>query len=170
MEFYDVVRARRSVRKFTGEPVPAEARKRIAQCVVAAPSACNRQPYRFLWIEDPELLKKLRTVALQPDILNAPVVVAGLVNCDAAWRDDHDPRSVGEIDLAIAAEHLVLAVTAEKLGSCWVAAFDTVRAAEVLEIQSPWRVDVLFPIGHPDPAGTLRPFVRVDADEMMKVL
>ncbi len=169
MDFYDVISARRSVRQFTAEPVSAEARARIAQCVAAAPSACNRQPYRFLWIENPELIRQLHSVTVQPSILDAPVVVAGLVNRDAAWRlNENDARSIGEIDLAIAAEHFALAVTAEKLGSCWVAAFDTVRAAEILQVQAPWYVDVLFPVGHP--AGDLRPFARVSADEMMKVL
>ncbi|MCQ2378577.1 MAG: nitroreductase family protein [Victivallaceae bacterium] len=170
MEFFDVLRARRSVRSFQDRAIPDDSFRRIVDAVVCAPSACNRQPYRFLWVRSPELRRKLKTTTLQPTILDAPVVVAGCVDRTAAWRlNAADDRSIGEVDLAIAVEHLVLAAAAESLGSCWVGAFDTKRAAESLGVEEPWRVDFLLPIGFP--AGNVSPFTRgVPAEEMMKVL
>ena len=54
MEFYDVIRLRRSIRSYRPVPVPEDALERIAEAVDMAPSACNRQPYRILVVKDPE--------------------------------------------------------------------------------------------------------------------
>ena len=93
MDFFDVLRARRSVRSFQDREIPDDVFRKLAESIVCAPSACNRQPYRFLWVRSPELRRQLHSTTMQPAILDAPVVVAGCVNRSAAWRrDDSDDR------------------------------------------------------------------------------
>ena len=53
MDFYDVLRARRSIRGFDADrPVPEDSLQRIMRAVQCAPSACNRQPWRFVVVFD----------------------------------------------------------------------------------------------------------------------
>ena len=46
MDFYDVIKKRRSIRSYKSDPVPEKALKRIAEAVHLAPSACNMQPWK----------------------------------------------------------------------------------------------------------------------------
>ncbi len=170
MEFYEVLRERRSIRSFTAEPISPEVISRLAESVYLAPSGCNLQPYRFLFVTEGELLGKLRTACRQTSVQEAPLLAVALVNRSGAWKmSDADRRSIGEIDLAIAVEHLALAATAEKLGSCWIAAFDVDRVNEILQVREPYCADILLPIGHP--AAAPRAFSRpVPPNELVKVV
>ncbi|HHH76129.1 MAG TPA: NAD(P)H nitroreductase, partial [Phycisphaerae bacterium] len=60
MEYYDVVKKRRSVRKFTDESVPRESLERIAQAGLDAPSGLNLQNRHFVIVDDPEVLARMR--------------------------------------------------------------------------------------------------------------
>ena len=170
MEFYEVLRERRSIRSFTDEPIAPEVISRLVESVFLAPSGCNLQPYRFLFITEGELLGKLRTACRQRSVQEAPLLAVALVNRSGAWKmNATDDRSIGEIDLAIAVEHLSLAATAEGLGSCWIAAFDVRKVNEILQVREPYCADILLPIGHPGEEP--RPFFRpVPRDELVKVV
>ena len=156
MEFYDVLRKRRSIRAYKEDPVPPEVLERIASAAHNAPSACNLQPYRFLVLTDAELIARLNAVTRQKFIGRAPVVIAALGNEEAAWhRNGH---SLMEFDLGIAMEHIVLAAAAEGLGSCYIGAFDVDAANRLLRVPSGWSAVMLTPLGYP--AEAPRPFVR----------
>ena len=72
MTFLDLVRLRRSVRRYRPEAVPREALERCLEAARLAPSACNSQPWRFLVVETPELRKRIVTEALSgPYAMNA---------------------------------------------------------------------------------------------------
>lgn len=56
--FMDVVRARRSIRTFRSDPVPGEAVERLLEAASLAPSSCNRQPWRFVLVNQRELIRR----------------------------------------------------------------------------------------------------------------
>lgn len=58
--FHDVVRQRRSVRMFSERPVPREAIEWIVRAAASAPSGANRQPWRFVCVQDPEKKRAIR--------------------------------------------------------------------------------------------------------------
>lgn len=147
MQFYDVVRARRSVRNFRASPVEPEKLERIFQAVQLAPSACNLQPYRFLVVRSGSLRERLGSV-LQAWVFTAPVLVVALGHRLTAWH--RDGQSIHPIDVAIAVEHLVLAATAEGLGTCWICAFDRTALVHALDLDSTWDPVAVVPIGYPD--------------------
>jgi nitroreductase len=62
MQFYDVIRRRRSVRKFKPDVVDNEIVKRILEAGMWAPSAGNMQPWRFIVVQDRELKKRMANV------------------------------------------------------------------------------------------------------------
>ena len=62
METWDAIRARRNVRRYRAEPVPAADLDRIAEAAWRAPSASNRQHWDFVVVTDPDQLRALSEV------------------------------------------------------------------------------------------------------------
>ena len=60
---YEILRKRRSIRSFRPDPVPREVIEGIVRVATTAPSGANKQPWRFVAIQDPELKKKIRAAA-----------------------------------------------------------------------------------------------------------
>ncbi len=61
--FYDIMRRRRSVRMFSDRPVSRETIEWIVRAAATAPSGANKQPWRFVCVQDPELKRKIRFAA-----------------------------------------------------------------------------------------------------------
>lgn len=167
MEFYDVIKQRRSIRSFKSDPIPESSVSRIAQAINAAPSACNLQPFCFKLIVNQEIKSALAQCCRQEFPSEAPAILAVISDPEKAWKRN-DGFNSADTDMAIAMEHAILAAAAEGLGSCWVCAFDPQKAAEVLQVKPPLRVAALCPIGFP--AAPAREFVRKAESEIFEVI
>jgi F420 biosynthesis protein FbiB-like protein len=148
---HELIRERRSVRRFTDEPVPQEVIERILETATYAPNAHNRQPWRFVVLSNPKHRTRLadamgrefrktllgegitveeaqaQVARSRARIIEAPAAV--LLCMDAAVIDSHaDPkRQEGEKlmamqSVAIAGGYLLLAAHAEGLGGVWMCA------------------------------------------------
>jgi len=148
MEFYEVIRRRRSIRGYKSTSIPGESLSRIFEAVRLAPTACNLQPFRFLVLESVEARKQACECYTQTWLTEAPVVVVALGSRQQAWKR-FDGTSAHTIDVSIALEHFVLAAAAEGLGTCWVCAFDQEHLARKLELGEEWEVVALTPLGFP---------------------
>lgn len=147
MEFYDVVKARRSIRGYKSDPVPEDALKKIAEAVSLSPSACNIQPWSFRIVVNPVLRRKICAVYTAPWLAEAPAIAIALGNADVCWkRLDGEP--IIPVDIGIAMEHLVLAAAAEGLGTCWICAYDVAKMNKVLNILPPWNAYAITPLGY----------------------
>ena len=167
MEFYDVLKTRRSIRGYKPDAVPEDALKRIAEAVRTAPTACNRQPYRLLLVRNAEKRAALASVYPKEWFAQAPVI-AVMTACESeAWvRREGD--SIVNVDAAIAMEHFILAAAAEGLGTCWICAYVRSEADRVLGLASGWRSVAMSPLGYAAvPAG---PFLRKEVKELVKVV
>jgi nitroreductase len=115
----DVIRKRRSIRKFTDEDVSEEQVETLLEMAMCAPNRLDRQPWHFVVIRDKELQKQVADVLrIHPYLETAPVVIAvgGLPQASPTWI----------MDVSAATENLVLAATAMGLGAVWVGSPDTV--------------------------------------------
>ncbi|WP_176012531.1 nitroreductase family protein [Victivallis sp. Marseille-Q1083] len=148
MDFYKVIEQRRSIRQYSDRPVDDAVLERLAHAVQLAPSACNRQPWRFEIVFNPQLRQKIGTVYTAPWLQEAPAVVVAIGNRENCWKR-LEGTPIIEVDIGIAMEHLVLAAAAEGLGTCWICAFDIARMNAALEIQPPWSVEAISPLGYP---------------------
>ena len=59
MEFYEVVRTRRSTRAFKSDPIPEDVLSRVLEAMRIAPSGSNRQPWKFILVKGNDLMKKV---------------------------------------------------------------------------------------------------------------
>ena len=165
MSVLEVIRERRSVRRYNGDPVPEETLARVLEAARLAPSAGNRQEWRFVVVRDAELRAQLVEAANgQAFVGQAPVVIAA-----CAEAGSH-VMSCGQlsypIDVAIALEHLALQATEEGLGTCWVGAFSEEAVRKLLGLPAEVRVVELMPLGYP--AATAPPKRRLALDEIVK--
>jgi len=116
MEVFEAIKARRSVRSYTPEPVPDETLRRLLEAARLAPSAMNYQPWRFIVVRSQEARDRIaRGGMFARFVRGAPVVI---VACGDTGSRFHVH------DTCIALEHLVLAATSMGLGSCWIGSFD----------------------------------------------
>lgn len=148
MEFYEVLKQRRSIRNYRPDPVSREVLEKLSSAVAVAPSANNRQPWKFLAVTDPARLAAIREACPQRLLENAPAIVVVAGNGEEAWRRP-EGTSILDIDIGIAMEHLVLAATAEGLGSCWVCAYNLEKMTAALGLEAPWQALALTPLGYP---------------------
>ncbi|HOJ31148.1 MAG TPA: nitroreductase family protein [bacterium] len=150
MEFCQVIKTRRSIRKYTGKEIDEEVLRRVLDAARIAPSGSNRQPWKFIVVKDSERKNKLAQLCHnQFFIAEAPVVIV------ACGRNIHYNRGgwMGDcsvlVDVAIAVDHLTLAARAEGLGTCWIGLFDNTGTKKFLEIPDDVNVVALTPLGYP---------------------
>ena len=168
MNVYEAIQARKSVRDYLAKDVPDEKIERVLQAARMAPSASNRQEWRFVVVRDEKIRAELASAALaQTFVAEAPVV---FVCC--AETDEHVMRC-GQmsypIDVAIAVDHMTLAAVEEDLGTCWIGAFDEAAVKSILGIPKGIRVVAILPMGYPADPGTVKksrlPMDRLVRDE-----
>lgn len=136
-----------SARKFTSEAVSLEDVDYIMECVRLAPSAVNRQPWHWLIVRSDEAKEKLQECYDREWFKTAPMYIVGMKNVNENWVRRYDEKPHGDIDVAIAAEHLCLAATERGLGTCWVCNSDTDKMQQFFPHEG-FEAVVIIPLGH----------------------
>lgn len=147
--FLSLCQKRASVRDYLPTLPSAEVVARIKEAVRLAPSACNKQPWRFFYVTQPDVLAQLCATYPRPWLATAPALFVAVKNVEENWVRPADHHAHGDIDLAIAVEHLCLAAAEEGLCTCWVCNFDTQACAEILNLGANWQPVAMTPIGFP---------------------
>lgn len=148
MEVKEAIERRRSVRSYRDEEVPRSLLEDIMESVRMAPSASNRQDWKFVIVDKESVKDQLYKAANEQSFVrDAPVVIAGvatepeeMMSCEV---------NAGTVDLSIALDHLTLRAAEEGLGTCWIGAFDQDKAKEILEIPKDHKIISLMPLGYP---------------------
>lgn len=148
MDFNDLVTKRYSIREYLPTPVPEDVLHRIMEAARQAPSACNLQPWHFYVIQDEKTRLALFPPEHQQWLACVPVIVVACSVPEIAWVRIFDGKNHADIDLAIAMEHIVLAATAEGLGSCWICAFNPEHVRRTLNLPLTEEPVALTPIGY----------------------
>jgi nitroreductase len=165
MEFYEVISNRRSIRAYKKDPVEDSKLSRILNAARLAPTAANRQPYSLIVVKDEETRQRLKDAYSQEWFFTAPVIVCACALPDDAWKRN-DGKGYVDVDVAIAMDHLILAASAEGLGTCWIAAFKPEVVREVLNIPDNMEPLVLTPLGYPETIP--EPTFRKPLEEMVR--
>lgn len=163
---------RRSVRWFLPTPVPTALLYQAVGISSQAPSACNRQPFRFDLLAHADDAQKIAALAMGTAGFdhNIPclIVVVGDLSCYPAERDRH----VIYIDASLATMQLMLALDTLGLASCpinWPDIESRERAiAQKLKLEPFERPVMLLAIGYPDPAGGIAFSQKKSADLLIR--
>ena len=166
MHVHEAISARYSVRSYESREIEQEKLDRVMEAARLAPSAGNRQEWRFVVVRDYDKRQALMAAASdQAFVGEAPVVIA------ACAKHDGRVMKCGQlsypIDVAIALEHIALQAVEEGLGTCWIGAFDEASTKQILSIPTgdDVRVVELMTLGYP--ADSLRPKDRLAPDEIV---
>lgn len=158
MDVLDAIRNRRSVRSYSSKPIPADVLDRVRLALRSAPSACNFQPWHFIFVADAELRRKLAHASFdQLWIAEAPLIVVGCGLPQQAYKHMGGSGNSVDVDVAIALDHLTLAAVADELGTCWIGAFDEERVKRVLGVPAGVKVVAMTPLGYPASADLVAP-------------
>ena len=115
MDATDALLTRRSIRKYTKEPVSAEVIKMLLEAAMAAPSAGNQQPWHFVVIRDREILDEIPKLHPYAQMVKeAPVAIVVCGDKRSVKYKDYWPQ-----DCAAATQNLLLAAHANNLGAVW---------------------------------------------------
>lgn len=149
MNLKELCEARYSVRAYKPDAVPAEKLEYVKECTRLAPSAVNRQPWRFRLITSPEERALLQQCYDRDWFREAPAYILACKNTEEAWTRRYDGLNHADIDIAIAVEHLCLAAAEQGLGTCWVCNFRVQLCKELFRLPEQLEPSVIIPIGYP---------------------
>ncbi len=163
MDVLTAIKTRRSVRSYAARPIPPAKLERLRQALRYAPSACNLQPWRFLFVTDVELRRQLARASYdQLWMAEAPLIVVGCGHPRDAYQHMGGYGNSVDVDVAIALDHLTLAAVAEGLGTCWIGAFDEARVKKLLSAPKPVKVVAMTPVGYPATPDLITPIAEGD--------
>jgi nitroreductase len=167
METWDAIRARRNVRTYTQDPVPAADLDRIAEAGWRAPSASNRQHWNFIIVTDPEQLQALSTVWQGARHIAGAAAAIALV---LPHPEDERTKVVDQYDLGQATYAIMLAAADLGIGTGHSSVGDQEKAREILGVPDDHDVAYLIGVGYPADR-PLKPIVkpsRLPFDEVVR--
>ncbi len=167
METWDAIRARRNVRTYRPDPVPAADLDRIAEAGWRAPSASNRQHWNFIIVTDREQLQALSTVWQGAKHIAGAVAAIALILPHPA---DERMKLTDRYDLGQATYAMMLAAADLGIGTGHSSIGDQERAREILGVPDDHDVTYLIGVGYPDDR-PLKPIVkpnRMPFDEVVR--
>ncbi len=167
----DLINRRQSVRRYADKPVEKEKLDRCLQSALMAPSACNAQPWRFIVVDDPVLVKKVaketwnKLVSFNKFVEQAPVIIVITIEksplvptVGGIIKNKEYPL----IDIGIAAEHFCLQATEEGLGTCMLGWFNEKSVQKLLNIPKSRRIGLLISLGYEPEGYKQREKIRKD--------
>jgi nitroreductase len=141
MDALEAIRKRRSVRKYTGAPIPCQDLETIVDAGRLAASGSNAQPWDFIVVTDREMIQRLKVAAQWME--NAGAIIAVVMDPESRWWVE---------DGAAAVENMLIASTALGYGSCWLEGYTLPREKEfkaLLGVPKEKRLLTLVPLGVP---------------------
>ncbi|MBW6514648.1 MAG: nitroreductase family protein [Candidatus Syntrophosphaera sp.] len=156
MELKELIASRHSVRDFLPDPIPEDILRDILEAGRLAPSAQNKQPWRYLVFQDPNEIKKLARncglIGLSNFFISkAPCLI--IACADASKNVRINQQDYYLVDTAISFQQMILTAWDHGIGSCWLAAFSEKVLSKYLKLPKSWRIVALSPFGYPADKG-----------------
>ena len=150
MNVIEAIEKRHSFRgSYKPDSVPREDLVKIVEAGLAAPSGCNKQTTSLICVDDPEVLKKVKSVIEPPIAQTAPVFICVLTQRIKAYRD----KCYSIQDYSAAIENMLLAIVALGYQSCWYEGHITDddrigdKIAKVLNVPEEYELVCILPVG-----------------------
>ena len=167
-KLFEIVQKRFTCRKYSEESISIEIIKELATKALIAPSADNRQAYRFFILEKTEYYKVRKLI--KQDCVNCWTFLVFLFSVpEEAYIRTFDNRSYDWIDAAIAFDHFILLLTEAGFGTAWTStALDPKALTVALKLPKTWELIAYTPVGYPlEQAPPLEHRLRRRAEELI---
>ena len=165
MEFLELARKRYSVRAYKSDAVEDDKLNQVLEAARLAPTACNLQPFQLIVIHTQGKEAELKRIYGSSWFVQAPLVICACGIPSESWRR-RDGKNYCDVDVTIAMDHLILAAASLGLGTCWVGAFNSDAAREVLKLPDGVEPIAFTPLGYP--ADNLKPKNRKPLKELVR--
>jgi nitroreductase len=174
--FYEILKKRRSVRKYADRAVSDSEIERILESARLAPSSNNTQCWRFLVIRDKGKIRELAGAGplISKPVIgfieNAPCVIVCCAEPKAIYHkaaSSFIPADLAVMDVTIATEHIVLSAAEMGLGTCWIGWVSEKKAEKILNLPKNWKVIALLAVGWPDTPLEIREPNRKPIEEIV---
>jgi nitroreductase len=150
MDFMDLAKERKSVRKYSDKEVEDDKIDIILEAARLAPSSANKQCWSYIVVRNKETIAEIATRGtgiFNSWLKKAPVVIVACGNPkESGSRNDMDYYLV---DIEISMEHIMLQAADLGLGTCWIGWFDEKEMRRILGIPENLKVVAFTPIGYP---------------------
>ncbi|HLN53998.1 MAG TPA: nitroreductase family protein [Lentimicrobium sp.] len=156
MDFSELAKLRQSDRKYLAKPVEKDT---IIQCLETArisPSANNSQPWKFVVIDEPELVAEtaqcVNMLGMNKFAHEVPVFIAVVAEKESLLSTVHGAMSQKRyylMDIGMAVNQFCLQAADLGLGTCIIGWFDEKKVKKILKMDAKKRVPLLISIGYP---------------------
>jgi nitroreductase len=148
-QILDLIKSRRSVRKFSGEPLEAQMLEQIMEAGRWAPSGTNNQPWRFAVVSDPALRDQIAPLTRYGKVIqNAAALICCFIHKPSMYHEVKDYQSIGAC-----LQNMLLMAHGLGLGAVWLGEIlksaDQVR--QVLGLGDELELMAVLALGHPAP-------------------
>ncbi len=159
MDLISLIKARRSVRLYSEEPIKDEELEILLEAARWAPTGANLQPWHFIVVRDENTRKEISKYAKffffkSSHVGNAPCII---VLCY-----EKEKSRFGIYDVTLAGGNILLAAESIGLGTCWIGAFDEKKIKELLQIPENVSVVALITVGRPKEKPTAPPRIELE--------
>lgn len=151
MSVYDLIKSRRSIRRFEQKPIAEELLRSFVDAARLAPSGANMQPLKYKIVNEPDLVRQVfeqtKWAGYLPDwnptAEEAPTAfIAVCVDTDIKKADDF-------CDIGAAAQNIFLTALEQGIGSCWLGAINKPEISRILHIEPPMKLHTVIGLGYP---------------------
>ena len=149
MQVIDEIKNWVTIKKYTNEAIAPDVLERILDAGIRAPSAKNRQPWRFIACTKDSVRAKIEHASFgQEHVGSAPVIIAACTT-NTEYKMPNGQNSY-PIDISMAVSFMMIQARAEKLGTCVVTTYNEAEIKDILTVPYSMRVVMLLLVGHPD--------------------
>lgn len=151
MNLFDLIKTRRSIRRFTDEPVPDEFINKVIEAGTWAPSGKNNQPWKFAIIKDADLKAQVAELTHYSEcVLSANTLIAVFLDNSSSYHKIKDTQAIGSC-----LQNMLLTIHEAGLGAVWLGEIlkngdkvrELVKGSEDLELMA------VIALGHPASEG-----------------
>jgi len=155
MNVYDAIKLRRTIRKFTQEPLNHSDLMKLVDCARMAPYGANLQPLKYMIITDADVLRDIYPLTKwagyldwEPSENERPTAYIAIIN-----DTDIKPTANTECDSGAAVMSMILAAEEMGIGSCWLGALQRDKIKELLGLNKKYDITYLLALGYPAQGG-----------------
>ena len=152
MKAYDLIRQRRTIRKFQQKKLDRVQLEKMVDAARLAPSASNMQPLKYIIVDEDETVAQFFKYVKWASFI-APAGNPGKGEEPVAYIVillDTQVRDSGyELDVGAAAQNIFITALEEGIGSCWMGAIDREGIRKLLNIPERYKVNTIVALGYP---------------------